>query len=476
MSEKPLAELKHELGVGEFFTISFGSIIGAGWVVVLGSWLHDAGPGGSMLAFLLGGTVALVVGFCYAELGTLFTVSGGEVVYAYEIFGLRACFAVGWLLTLNYVATAIFEAVSVGWIADVLVPGLRGRVLYMVHGDPVHLGSLLLELVGMTVITMLNYLGIKSASRSQNALTYAKIGLAVFVLAVGVSYGKLSNLNPPFKAGAIGSSVFTVFLTTPFWMSGFNTISQVLGEKTRRASVKMISWMIFLSIGAATFFYCLVILACSMILPWKEIVHLSLPAASAFEVAFHSSLLFRAVLIVALLGNMTVWNGMFLGGARTLFALGSAQLVHKRFGLVSMATGVPSTAILFIACLSSGGIFLGRSAVLLMVSVSSTCVAVTYFFVCWGVIKMRGERPVQERGYRIPGGKVTAAIALLASAFLVFSSLYEPYSQAEGHLPIEWLFFIGWAGLGGLFWVSSQKARGAIGEQKRRAALMKGLT
>ena len=62
---------------------------------MLGDWLRQAGPLGAMLAFVAGGLVMTVVGLCYAELATLLPVSGGELAYAYEAYGVKACFAAG---------------------------------------------------------------------------------------------------------------------------------------------------------------------------------------------------------------------------------------------------------------------------------------------------------------------------------------------------------------------------------------------
>ena len=65
----------------------------------------------------------LAVGLCYAELSSALPVSGGEVAYAYEIFGLRASFVTGWFLVLVWLSAASFEALSAGWIATVLAKG-----------------------------------------------------------------------------------------------------------------------------------------------------------------------------------------------------------------------------------------------------------------------------------------------------------------------------------------------------------------
>src|SRR5580765_7228283 len=130
MESRAVGELRHELNASQYFTFSFGAIVGVAWVVVLGSLLKEAGPLGTIVGFLLGGIASVFVGLCYAEITTMFPGAGGEVLYAYEIYGVRASFAAGWFLALAYVAIVVFEGLSIGWIAGTIVPGIEGPVLY----------------------------------------------------------------------------------------------------------------------------------------------------------------------------------------------------------------------------------------------------------------------------------------------------------------------------------------------------------
>jgi len=450
-------------------------MVGVGWIVVLGNWLDQAGPAGAILAFIAGGAVMLLVGLCYAEMGALFPVSGGEVAYAYETFGLGTCFATGWFLALSYIATAVFEAVSVGWIADTLAPGIQGRALYISRGAPVYFGSLLLALIVLIAITFLNYLGIKPAARLQNILTYAKIAFAVVVIGVGVGFGKAAHLEPLFRKGETGilwTGVFGVFLTTLFWLSGFNTVAQLLEEKAEGTSLRMVGRMIVLAICATTLFYCSVILACAMTLPRSSLLKLDLPAATGFEVAFHSPMLARTVLLIALLGNITVLNAIFLAGTRVLFSLGRARIISHYFGKVDAVSRVPVFAVVFCGLLGCTGVFLGRSAILPMVNLTSSCFAFSYLLVCLGVIKMRRRKPELRSAYRIPCGQFTAGAGVLASLFILFLSLYEPYAAGGKRFPLEWVVLLVWAALGVLFWIGGQKIRKALNEEQRRKTIL----
>ena len=123
------AGLKKELKLRQLFSLAFGTIIGVGWVTVLGKWLTQAGSLGAVLAFLAGGLVMIFIGLTYAEMAAMFPVSGGEVAYAYEAYGLKTSFMTCWLLSLTYIGVVVFEVISVGWVAGSLFPALEGRVL-----------------------------------------------------------------------------------------------------------------------------------------------------------------------------------------------------------------------------------------------------------------------------------------------------------------------------------------------------------
>lgn len=463
-------ELRKELGTGQFFTLAFGSIVGVGWVVVLGNWIAVAGPLGAIAAFVLGGLVVMLVGLCYAEMAHFFPVSGGEVAYAYLLFGLKASFATGWLLALGYIGTAVFEAVSVTWIASTLVSGIEGPILYVSRGEPVRLGTVLLGISGMALITLLNYRGVRPAAKLQDLLTYGKIALATIFILAGIIFGRTSNLQPLLQRehGVIAWRGFlAVLLTTPFWLSGFNSVSQVLGEKAPGTSAKSVGRMLLLAIAAAVLFYVLLILACSMTMPWPQLIKLNFPAAEAFEVGLHSVLLARVVLIVALLGNITVWNATTLCGSRVLFALGKMRMIPRKFGSIT-ESGVPGISVLFVGVLASCGILLGRAALLPILNVASSCMAFAFVTVCTGIVflHIRSAASGQPRGILMP-----ALLAAPVSVVILALSLYEPYVSAGRRVPIEWAFFLGWLVLGGVFWFGAQRMRAELTEDQRRQIL-----
>lgn len=467
--------LEKEIKIRHFFSLAFGCIIGVGWVVYLGIWLKQAGPLGAILAFVIGGLLMMFIGLCYAELVAMLPVSGGEFAYTYEIFGIKASFVIGWFLALTFIAFTSFEAISAGWIVGTLIPGFESTLLYTNRGDPIFLGSLLLGLSGIVLLSFLNYRGIKSAVIFQEVLTYGLIVFSLIFVFAGIGGGSLENLEPffskPLTWPAIGG-VLAILITVPFWFAGFNIIPQVMEEKAESASLRMAGKVILIAIGGALIFYLLVILSASMATPWQDLLKLDLPVYGAFEAAFKSPTVAKGVLFAALCGIITTWNTVFIGATRIIFALGRGRFIPSVFGKIHPAFHSPSIAVLFIGFLGFIGVFWGRDALVPIVNVGSFCMALAYLSSCLGVLKMRRLHPDIPRPYRVPGGKIIPVLGAFVSSAMLFYSLYLPYASAQGAFPLEWAIILVWSGLGVLFWIFARKMRQKINERERRQLIM----
>ncbi|HJT72161.1 MAG TPA: APC family permease [Terriglobales bacterium] len=471
----PEPQLKGVIGPSKFFTLAFGAIIGVGWIVMLGDWLGKAGPIGAIAAFLAGGLLMTLVALSYAEMATMLPVSGGEVAYTYEVYGVPVCFATGWFLALSYIAFTSFEAISAAWVVDALVPGMTGATLYRSLGAAVKADSLVLGLTGMIAITLLNLRGVKEATTAQELLTYGKIACAAVFITAGILWGKTSHLVPLVQVSGGRTNwagLIAVFVTTPVWFAGFNVIPQVMEEKAPGTSWRTIGRVFGASIISAALFYCLLILSASMSVPWTRLLVVELPAADAFRAAFHSAALAKLVLMSALLGLVGTWNAVFIAASRVLFALGRAKIIHPPFGVTHPARKTPTRAIVFVGLLGSCGVLLGRNAIAPIVNVGATCFGLVFFLTCFGVIKMRRNQPRRERPFRVPGGILSAGTASVVSGLMFLVSLYEPYRASNRTFPLEWKIVLGWAILGVLFWTVANRGRKSVSEPERRRSIL----
>ena len=469
------ARLKRDVGAFQFFAFAFGAVVGVGWAVVLGDWLRQAGPLGAVLGLASGGLFIILIGLCYGEIAALIPATGGEMAYAFEVFGERTGFIVGWMLAFIYVVVAGFEAISIGWILGALWPGIEGPVLYTSLGGEVRAGTLALGLLGMAWLSWVNYRGVKASARAQNVLVAVLLVMAVVFIVAGFARGDTANLRPWFQRSASGSiwpGVLTLFMTASFWFGGFNVVPTMIEEKSAGTSYARVGVMIVLSIVVGIVFKTSVVLSASMTMPWERLTTMNIPAAAAFDAALGSRVLGKMVLLTALLALLSTWNAMMVSGSRILFALGRARFILPGFGTVHPRFGSPSTAILFSGGAASLVTLLGRKAILPIVTSSATCLALGYIITCYAVVRLRRTRPDAPRPFKVPGGLVTMCIAMASAVFSLGLSLYQPYVDAKGAIPLEWVMLALWLALGAAAWGAARGMRGGLDQAERRRIIV----
>jgi amino acid transporter len=445
--------------------------------MVLGNVLADAGPVGGSFAFGVGACAMVPIALCYAELAGVFPVVGGEIVYAFEVFGTKTAFVAGMCLAFVYIINSVFFAVSVGWLVEKLIPGFETQVLYSSLGEAVSGGDVVIGVGGTLVIASANYRGVHAATRLQDIATYSLlIGACIFIVA-GVLGGQLRNVMPAFGArGAIGG-VLSVLAITPYFFGGFNTIPQALSEvKASERGRHRVSGVLGLCIVVSLAFYCLVLFAVSMVMPRGDILAADLPIPSAFALAFHSQVLANIVLVAGTVGLIATWNAVFFAATRVLYVLGRSGLLHPAFGRVNCETGAPSFAIIATAIITLAGISLGKGVLLPVVNVTSTVLAALYVIVCLGTWRYRRLAPNAIRPYRVPGRALLIWFAIAFSAYLVGLSLYQQYVGSRSAIPVEWvvLFFLTVAALA--VWRRSETLRQSMSDDQRRAVLLSSQT
>ncbi|MEZ5463125.1 APC family permease [Dokdonella sp.] len=458
-----------------FFALAFGSMIGVGWVTSIGSWLEQAGPGGAVLAFVIGGAVMLCIGLCYAELTPMIPVAGGEVAYAYKAFGTFKAFLVGWALAFGYVSISGFEAISIGRVLSFLVPSIDRWPIYEFAGSTVYASHLILALVCTGAITWINWLGARSAARLQVWLTVLFVAITLVFVVAGFAEGRAENLKPVFAAADAGlgalAGLLAVMVTIPFWFVGFDTIPQAAEEASVAVKPRMLALLIVGSIAAAVLFYVLLILSISMLGPWQELSQADLPAAHAFEAAFASPWLRDLVLIAALLGLFTSWNGFFLAGSRVIFALGRGRIIAKVFGETHPRHGTPHRAILLVGGLTLLAPLLGRDALLALVNAGSFSIALAFFGVSLSLLRLRKDYPQIERPFRLHAAPLVAGIAA-AGSLLMLAAMLIPASPAALSWPHEHIVLMVMVGVGGMLWLAAASGRKGIGEEARDALVL----
>jgi amino acid transporter len=170
--------LKRHIGlIGLLFT-AVGSIIGSGWLFGAMNAAEQAGPA-SIISWIIAAIMILFIGLTYAELGTMFPVSGGVVRFPHYAFGSFASYTSGWITWLAVASTAPIEAEAALQYATTYIPWLMVKQ----GGSPVlTTPGFFVACALLLLFCIINMFGIRWFARINNALVWWKIGIICIVV------------------------------------------------------------------------------------------------------------------------------------------------------------------------------------------------------------------------------------------------------------------------------------------------------
>ena len=354
-------ELQKSLNMKDVLALAFGTMIGWGWIMLAGSWVGNGGTLGAIIAFLLGGVMAIFVGLTYAELTPALPLAGGELVFSYRAMGYNASWFTGWMITLAYLGVAAWEGPALsnalGFLFGNALPDLG--VLYELQGSEVTGMFLLIGVVGAVVMTVLNLAGAKSSAIFQTTATIAMAigGIAFFVC--GTATGDIENLKPMFTDG---QGMVAVILAVPAMFVGFDVIPQAAEEMN--IPLGKIGKVMIIAIVMAATWYIIMILGTAMSTPGDVLAGYvndpdCVPVANCFAYALGSPVWGKLMICAAMCGILTSWNGFIVGASRVIFSMARAHMLPSIFAKCNKK-GVPTAAILLVgirnSCSISDGI------------------------------------------------------------------------------------------------------------------------
>ncbi|HET7307414.1 MAG TPA: APC family permease [Gammaproteobacteria bacterium] len=186
--------LKRDVGVIGLLFTAVGSIIGSGWLFGALEAAEQAGPA-SIISWVIGAIMILFIGLIYAELGTMFPISGGLVRFPHFAFGSFASYTTGWITWLGAASTAPIEVEAALQYANNYLPWLQ----HLQNGTAVLTTAGFFVAVGlMLLFSIINVFGIRWFARLNNALVWWKLGIiTVVILALLFSYFDMSHFTAP---------------------------------------------------------------------------------------------------------------------------------------------------------------------------------------------------------------------------------------------------------------------------------------
>ena len=435
----------------EVLTLSFGAMIGWSWVLMTGVWLSEAGTGGTIIAFTVGGLAICLIGLTYSELAAAMPRAGGEHIYTQRALGHNWSFVCTWALLFSYLNVCMFEAVALPTAVEYLAPSIRIGTLWQVLGADVDIGFVLVGAAGTVIVTWANYIGISMAAFVQKLVT-GLILLAGLLLISGAGLnGQAAFAEPWIATPATG--IVAVLIMVPAMLVGFDVIPQSAEEIDLPPN--RIGRLLVISVSCAVAWYVLVSTAVGLGIPSTALGTAQMATADAATALWGGGWAGAILVLGGIGGIMTSWNAFIVGASRVVFALSESGFLPAVFARLHPRHRTPYVAILTIGALCLIAPLFGRTILVWLINSGSFAVTVAFVFVAISFLVLRRTEPDMPRPFRVafPNlvgyGAVIMALGLL-SAFL-------PWSDSALQWPDEWMTIVVWSVLGAFILLLSQR-------------------
>jgi APA family basic amino acid/polyamine antiporter len=412
MSLGPASDLSppRRLGVATATLLVVASMVGTGVFTTTGLLVRDLGsPSAVLVAWLVGGLLALCGALSYSELSAAIPRNGGEYAILSRVFHPSVGFVAGFIsLVVGFSAPVAASALAFGQYVTALVPGIDPRF----------------AAVGLVLgLSLLHALHVRTGSRLQNVITAANVALILGIIVGGLWLGRTGHIAAqsatPLRQ-ALFSPAFAIGLVfVSFSYSGWNGAAYLAGEVRRPTRTLPIALV------AGTLLVTVLFLGLNVVFlsaaPHGELsgvvevghvaaIRLFGPNAGAW---------LSGVIALALVSSS---SAMMMSGPRVYQAMGQNC---PRLGLLRYRTrsGGPATAVGLQALVALAMVLTATFEVLL------TYIGFTLSLVAGltvlGVLVHRYREPHLPRPYRAWGYPVTPLLFVALSAWMILHAFVE---------------------------------------------------
>ncbi|HET8539154.1 MAG TPA: amino acid permease [Anaeromyxobacter sp.] len=385
------------------------SMVGTGVFTTTGLLLRDLGsPGAVLLAWLVGGVLALCGALSYAELGAALPRNGGEYQLLSRIYHPAVGFAAGLVsLVVGFSAPLAASALAFGHYLSAVVPGTSPTVAAT-------------ALVAAAAVPHATHA--RLGGRVQVAVTALELALVAAFVAAGLARGDPTRLAPAGGAplAAAVTPAFAVALVyVSFAYSGWNAAVYLAGEV--REPSRTVPRALLVGTAAVMALYLalnVVFLAAAPPGDLAGVVQVGHVAAARLLGARAGTAL-SALVALALAASV---SAMLMAGPRVYEQMGRD---HPRLALLARRTrrGGPVVAVTFQAATALAMIATSTFAALLLY-VGFTLSLVAGLTVL-GVLVLRRREPGLARPIRTWGYPATPLLFLALSAWMIVHALVE---------------------------------------------------
>jgi APA family basic amino acid/polyamine antiporter len=408
----PEPSFARRLGAFDATMIVMGGIIGAGIFVnpsVVARQVHT--PMLILGAWLIGGVIALIGAFVYAELAVLRPKVGGQYAYLRDAYHPIVAFLYGWTLLL---------VVQTGGMAGAAI--IFGRYFQELTGLPVP--EQVVAAIALGILTAINCFGIRAGSNVQSALMLTKLGAIVMLIGIGwimvaPATGSLTT-SPPPETGNAWQGLAAAMVPVLFAYGGWQTASFVSGEM--RDPRRDLPRGLFIGVAGVIVVYVLVTWVCLRALGPAGLANTSTPASEVMRQALGSrgAKLIACGIAVSTIGFL---SQSILTAPRVYYAMARDGVFFKAVGRLSERTRVPVVAIVLQGVWAALVAMTGRYEQILNYVVTIDVLFFGLTGAALFIFRRREPKGASEEFVRVPWHPITTGVFVLACWTLAISTL-----------------------------------------------------
>ncbi|MGE0549712.1 MAG: APC family permease [Kofleriaceae bacterium] len=418
---------QRRLGITITAAIVIANMIGVGVFTSAGYQAHDLhDPKTILLAWVVGGVVALCGAAAYAELGSMMPRAGGEYVYLREAYHPAVGFMSGWVsLTAGFSAPIATSSLLFAKYLALLIPGLSS------------LGAQQMVAIGLiAAITSLHAFDTKTGGWVQTVFTAIKVLLICAFIVGGIGFGTGSWDNLATQAGGFSNVATTQFATAlmyvSFAYSGWNAAAYIANEVEQPE--RNLPRALLLGTGIVMVLYVLLNLVFFYAVPSAVLAGPSDNFAPVIEVgdvaARHlfgagAGELVSTVIALALVSSV---SAMIMAGPRVYAAMAADRAMPRQLGRHNRR-GVPVVAVVAQGVLATVFVLIGDLGVLIRFVAFSLAIFAALTVGSVFLLRRRGH----QAAYRTFGYPVTPALFIALSAWIAYSQIKtQPWESLIG--------------------------------------------
>lgn len=294
-----------KIGFFSVVSIGIGGMVGGGIFAVLGLAVKLA-HGGTPIAFLLAGVVALITSYSYTKLSVSFPSQGGTVEFLNQAFGGDLFTGgINVLLWLSYIVMLSLYSYAFGSYGASLFSGAHEFWKHILIS-----GSIVL-------FTALNIVGSKLVGEAEEYIVAFKLLILLLFVGIGFSSINVQRIQPSAWSGSLeliagGMIIFLAY-------EGFELIANTAGNV--KDAKKTLPRAYYTSVGFVIVLYILVALVTVGNLPIAKIVDAKDYALAEAAKPFMGAFGFTLIAIAAILSTGSAINATLYGAARVSYVI-----------------------------------------------------------------------------------------------------------------------------------------------------------